>query len=387
MRFRSLMAAVRDELTAHPTRTLLAAASVVVGITCLVVVVALTGLGERAIRSDIEKSAGRAETYKLDGLDTDGNFLSRKVVEHADRRLAQLGVPSRSRYDGYQAITSTGRSTDLFAVDPSYNHVRSIDLIAGRWYSSKDVRRYPVPVVINKAAGGDLSSDEIGTVSVLKVGDTAIAARVIGKVDDGRTDATVYGLHESLQSTSATLPAPEAGYLYAISPSGAQLVARDLARLARNLEASGVDVRRIDDSDAFQKIFRVIQGVGIGAAAIALIAGSLGFLNLGLASVQQRVRDFGVLRSFGATRASVFLTVLMESVVITLGAGIASVGISWFALQVMPPIGSIDLGNAELPGSAVLVGLVVSVALGLLVGVIPARQATRVDVIDAIRTQ
>ncbi|AJP00212.1 hypothetical protein TU94_00190 [Streptomyces cyaneogriseus subsp. noncyanogenus] len=386
MRFRSLLMAVRDELAANPTRSSLAAASVVVGITCLVVVVALTGLGEQAIRSEIERTAGRAATYQIDGLKSDDPKLVRTLTDAMDQRLDQLGISAHSRYDGYSATAPGETNAELFAIDRSYSRIRTTDVLQGRWLNSDDDHRYPISVAANGAAWDALPNSRPGAVTVLHVGGSRITARLVAHIDDGRSEATLYVSSTALHAAQVDLPTPQPGYLYAVTPSDATQLAQDIARIPQNLGAEGVSLHRVDDSDAFQRVFRIVQGFGVGAAALALAAGSLGFLNLGLASVQQRVRDFGVLRSFGATRRAIFVTVLLESVAITFAAGIAAVALSWIAMQAVPTVGGISFAHADLSVSAIITGLIVSVALGIAVGLIPARRATRVNVIEAIRT-
>lgn len=122
---------------------------------------------------------------------------------------------------------------------------------------------------------------------------------------------------------------------------------------------------------------------------VILLLGALGLLTIALVTVRGRIREIGIRRSFGASAGRVFFSVLMETVVGTLFAGVVGVGVS-IALVRSPLMGMV-LGGAEvqdLPGfpvDAAVIGIASAVAVGALAGLLPAIAAVRVKVIDAIR--
>jgi len=104
--------------------------------------------------------------------------------------------------------------------------------------------------------------------------------------------------------------------------------------------------------------------------------------------VRHRIREIGVRRSFGATGARVFISVMLESVVATVIAG--GIGIVVVILGLRLPIvtETIFMGLQEPPAfpmSAAITGLLVSAGVGALAGLVPALVAVRVRPIDAIR--
>jgi putative ABC transport system permease protein len=114
----------------------------------------------------------------------------------------------------------------------------------------------------------------------------------------------------------------------------------------------------------------------------------MGLLNIALVTVQQRVREIGIRRSFGATGARVFFAVMMESVVATSLAGVVGVAVSVLILRSPTVMGFLTDGMAGAPAfpvSAALVGFAVSVGAGALAGLLPAIVATRARIVDAIR--
>jgi putative ABC transport system permease protein len=128
-------------------------------------------------------------------------------------------------------------------------------------------------------------------------------------------------------------------------------------------------------------------GVG-GIAGLVLLLGALGLLNISLVTVRYRIREIGIRRSFGATAGRVFFSVMMESVVATVAAGFIGVVVAIIALK-NPLSASLVSGVVQdvppFPVSAAVLGLLVSVGVGALAGLLPAVVAVRVKPIDAIR--
>ncbi|WP_247597097.1 FtsX-like permease family protein [Leifsonia sp. PS1209] len=126
-----------------------------------------------------------------------------------------------------------------------------------------------------------------------------------------------------------------------------------------------------------------------GIAVLVLLLGALGLVNIALVTVRHRIREIGVRRSFGATAGRVFFAVMMESVVATMVAGAAGVGLS--ILIVKSPWLEQLIGRGMVsdlppfPVEAAVIGMVAATAVGALAGLLPALVAVRVKVIDAIR--
>jgi putative ABC transport system permease protein len=125
-----------------------------------------------------------------------------------------------------------------------------------------------------------------------------------------------------------------------------------------------------------------------GIAALVLLLGALGLVNISLVTVRQRIREIGIRRSFGATAGRVFFSVMMESVVASFAAGV--VGVIAAILIVTNPwvLQQLAQGLMDIPPfpiEAALLGLGAATAVGALAGLLPAIVAVRVKVIDAIR--
>lgn len=125
-----------------------------------------------------------------------------------------------------------------------------------------------------------------------------------------------------------------------------------------------------------------------GAGVFIMILGALSLVNISMVTVRQRIHEIGVRRSFGATSRRIFFSIMLESVVATVVAGIVGVGMAIVALRVVPldsVLGIPTASNPPFPMVAAVIGLLAATGVGALSGIIPAIVAVRIRPIDAIR--
>lgn len=131
---------------------------------------------------------------------------------------------------------------------------------------------------------------------------------------------------------------------------------------------------------AISSIFSVINTVLVAIAAISLLVGGIGIMNIMYVSVTERIKEIGIRRALGARRTDILYHFLMESVILSLFGGIGGLAVSYlvvFLIQRFFPA-YIDLFS-------VLLALGVSSAIGVIFGVFPAKKAADLSPIEAIR--
>ena len=119
-------------------------------------------------------------------------------------------------------------------------------------------------------------------------------------------------------------------------------------------------------------------------AAISLLVGGIGIMNIMLASISERVREIGIRKSVGASTGAIFVQILVESVVIAVLGGIAGLGASFLFVYLLSSVS--PTGNAPIISlSAMAVAFGFSVVIGILAGLFPAFKASRLNPIQALR--
>jgi putative ABC transport system permease protein len=166
-----------------------------------------------------------------------------------------------------------------------------------------------------------------------------------------------------------------------------EIVLRDRHKID-NPENDDFSVRSMAQGlDAITSITNALKMFLAAIAAIALIVGGVGIMNIMLAAVQERTREIGLRMAIGAKKRDITLQFLIESITITLFGGIIGIILGILISYTVAKVAQ-NMGydwDFVISISAIIVGCVVSVGVGLLFGIAPAKRASKLDPIEALR--
>jgi putative ABC transport system permease protein len=126
---------------------------------------------------------------------------------------------------------------------------------------------------------------------------------------------------------------------------------------------------------------RIFEMVMVAIASISLLVGGIGIMNIMLASILERTREIGVRRAVGARRREIVRQFLLEATLISCAGGLIGV-VTGFALSRL--IGYLAGWTTIVSGASIVLAFTVSVAVGLVFGVYPARKAALLDPVEAL---
>ncbi len=133
-------------------------------------------------------------------------------------------------------------------------------------------------------------------------------------------------------------------------------------------------------TDAFDKIARVIGAVGIFITALSLFVGGIGIMNIMFVSVTERTKEIGVRKALGAKRRTILVQFLIESSLICLGGGLIGLGLS-YPLSLLVD----KFLPTSMPFSIAMLGIIISLLVGVISGLVPAMRASKLDPVIALR--
>jgi len=162
---------------------------------------------------------------------------------------------------------------------------------------------------------------------------------------------------------------------------------RYLLRTKRGLKGYEDDNFAIETRETFMKAYENLTGAAfaaaIGIAAISLIVGGIGIMNIMLVSVRERTREIGIRKSVGASRRDIFTQFLIESIMMSLVGGVLGLAIAIWGLSIaQSKVPSLPM---KMFGWHLILAFGFSVVAGVVFGIIPARRASSLNPIECLR--
>jgi len=384
-------------LLANKMRSLLTMLGVIIGVAA---VIALVSLGQSAqAQIELQMTALGTNLITVSAMGQarfvagDAEMLLERVptLAYATPSLSYASTPVKSRVATY--------TTRFEGVSHQFMEVRDYSLQIGRFFAEHEVANRRNVAVLGYTAYQQLfqGRDAIGEVITIRgqqftvVGVTAPKGASMGQDYDDR----IFIPYTTAQRLVGTR------YIQTIifkaeSREVATLAADHLSRI---LEEKFRDVNRsldprvratppfrvfsqdemLETVSAMTATFTVLLA---GIAAVSLLVGGIGIMNIMLVSVTERTREIGIRKAIGAKRADILLQFLVESVVISATGGVIGI---LFGSQLARFLGSFNHMDIMISPSAVVLAFGFSSAVGMFFGIYPAYKAARLDPIVALR--
>jgi len=281
---------------------------------------------------------------------------------------------------------------NMMGVEEAYARGGQVDMHLGRFFTEEESRRRtPVAVVGADVEKGLFANvDPIGKTITLGGHELQVIGTMIRPAASffGDQDTRVlvpYGMMQKMYPNArenAIVVTARDGQL----PKALDEV-RTILRIDRHVPYNKPDNFALSTADQMVADFRQITAITFMVMAvlssIGLLVGGIGVMNIMLVSVTERTQEIGVRKAIGARRRDIILQFLLEASVLTSLGGFAGIMFGWMISLVSRMV--FKSLPAEVPAWAAILGIVVSVSVGLFFGIWPAYKAAQLDPVEALR--
>lgn len=391
MLWRDLLRFALRGLTGHRLRSSLSLLGVTIGVAAVIV---LTALGEGARRYVVEQFTslgtnlvvvipGFTETTGLPGFGGTPNDLTLEDARAVDRdvraaeRVAPLALGTVT-----VAHRERRRQVALLGTTPEYLPLRELEMGRGRFLPKADLERGAPVVVLGVTTARELfpASDPVGR--IVRVGEWRM--RVIGVLAPMGTRLGLDMDDVAIAPVATVMRLLDRRSLFRILiQARSHLELEAVRRQARQvlIERHGAEDITVLTQDAVVSTFGTILStltMVVGAiAAISLSVAGIGIMNVMLVAVSERAAEIGLLKAVGAGRRQLLGVFLTEATLLGGAGGVAGIALGWGLTLAL--VGVFPALPARPPGWAVAAAFAVALVTGAVFGLIPARNAARLD--------
>ena len=376
-------------------RAILTMLGIIIGVMALVVLVSL-GSGATSSVTDTISSLG-SNLLTVTVSDDKGSPITMDTLNQWLESEPSLGLVAP-----YASDTLTGSangesgSFTVYGTTVDYYAIQGLQLSMGRWLKQSDMENNTYACVINETAAEELIgyTDCVGQAVSLN----NVKYTIVGVLQDDENNLTrvfssgslvAYVSYNSLIRLSSSVVSEITAFYVSAPENGTMEDAENtMTRLLMERFDQDDDAFTVSNQDALESTMSSVTSMLTvmlgGIAAISLVVGGIGIMNIMMVTVTERTREIGIRKAIGASRGVILSQFLMEAVVLCMMGCCLGIFLSWAVLQIVNTVVvSLDM-TFHLNATVVLIAVGFCFLIGIVFGLYPANKAAKMKPIDAL---
>ncbi len=379
-------------IAGNKMRAFLTMLGIIIGVLSLVVLVSLVNGATSSVTDTISELGSDMLTVTIS--DDKGSPISlSELSEWSDEDgIGYIAPSAESSLTAKYGNTSS--SITVYGTTPSYLDIQGLNILLGRFIKTADVNSHTYVCVINETAATELVgyTDCLGT----EISLDGTKYTIVGVLEDNDSSLSsmfssgsmvAYIPYTSLMRLSTSVSSDITSFYVSSETTMEQAEATITTILMERLSEDD-DAFSVTNSsameDATSSITSTLTILLGGIAAISLIVGGIGIMNIMLVTVTERTREIGIRKAIGATRGMILQQFLIEAVVLCMMGCAIGIFLSWIILKVAAVVVSSMSMSFSLDMGVVFISVIFCFLIGLGFGLYPANKAAKMQPIDAL---
>lgn len=376
-------------ISSNKLRTLLTMLGVIIGVASVIAAVGFAKGSTSSITSSLESTGTNQITVMLMGRRTstigyDDVAKELEEFEGIDGFAPIVNGSTTAKNSKNESI-----STSYVGSNSDYAIVNDKTISEGRFLTSFDISGSLSTAVIGSYIANELfpNGDAVGSYIKLNGEQFKVVGifTEVAESEEGSADDTIV-IPYTLATRLNKMASPSTIMVRATNADDVLDISDKLESMLYGLYENE-DLYNVTSSQAMLETLDSVTGTLMvvlgGIAAISLIVGGIGIMNIMIVSVTERTREIGIRKAIGAKKMDILVQFLIESLIITGIGGIIGIGLGCGIIAI---IGKIGLVPAVYSIEWIIISFVVSLGIGLIFGMFPAYKAAKMNPIDALRT-
>lgn len=378
-----------SSILSNKLRTFLTMLGVIIGVSAVIIAVGFAEGSTKSITSNIESIGTNMLTVNLMGRRT--SDVTYDVVAEELDKIDEIEnyAPILNGNVYIKNSKNTSISTNYVGTNENYATVQDKAVQEGRFLTSFDIKGSLNVAVVGTYVANELFPDGDAVGSYVKFNNKSF--KIVGILtqtedgEEGTADDTIIIPYTVAQRISRA-GAVSTIYVRAENADNVDSLKENMENMLYKLYENEDYYRVTSQQAMLETLSSVTDTLSIvlaGIAAISLVVGGIGIMNIMIVSVTERTREIGIRKAIGARKINILVQFLIESLIITLLGGITGIIIGCIGITI---IGKLDLVPAVYSAKWILISLIVSLVIGVVFGLFPAYKAAKMDPIKALRT-